>query len=267
MKFVKYVVTCAVVILMVIPLAAEKRAKPVPMTELNNPESPSYVPIPYPKSRKDIIYDLLYVIKKFNTPKAGYQTSTINNVIPPPDQMMNNLLKEDPDFIIGDIVKVKNMVATRPHDYSWLIHVMNKDGSLAGRIGMDAQGLFTSASCYSMRQGKRYVKTNEDILNIMSQELGKRITMKDIIHIDRVDFNSIQADSLYPSWKIDMKNGKSYYHFSSNNYKGVYRIKKKIQWKKDKKGHRPDWRKLVPNNRFLFDTLNDGLLMLERVKN
>jgi len=44
-------------------LNAEKRRPPVPLEELQNPKSPSYVPIPYPQTREEIIEDLKYLIK------------------------------------------------------------------------------------------------------------------------------------------------------------------------------------------------------------
>ncbi len=42
------------IILLFFPLAAEKRKARPPMQEFTNPKSPSFVPFPYPKNRKEI---------------------------------------------------------------------------------------------------------------------------------------------------------------------------------------------------------------------
>ena len=64
MKSIKYTVVSLLIIFFCFHLAGEERKKPIPMKELTDPRSPSYVPYPYPRKRAEIIADFKYYCEK-----------------------------------------------------------------------------------------------------------------------------------------------------------------------------------------------------------
>ncbi|UCH98443.1 MAG: hypothetical protein JSV88_16800 [Candidatus Aminicenantes bacterium] len=261
----KYFLTLFLVICLIQVTIAEKRVKPKSIEELTNPSSPSYVPYPYPITRSEIIEDLKYAIKKLCTPKKGrYESFTPGN-IPITDKIKLNLLEEKPKYEIGKILKVKNRVSGFAEDYYWIVFILNKkDNSIAARIHLLANGLYGGTAAYSTDQEPQYGKTDQDVLKILSNYINRPISKKEIKSNERIFFPSPISDIFMPTWEIKMTDGSNYYYSSFKNM--VYRIEKKIPWKKDKKGNRPDWTKLVPHMDFAFDEIDDKIIIFEKLK-
>jgi hypothetical protein len=238
---------------------AEKRAQPKPMSELTNPASPSYVPMPYPKTREEIIDDLKYAIKITTAQEEGY----IVGKIPEFEKKLLTLLDENPECKIGQIFKVKNRHSVYSHDYSWLILVEDKGGRNIIYIGMHANGLFAGAGDIFPHRERALVRTDQEILDIISEPIGHPIKMIDVKHIERVAFASPLGDILTPLWEINMKNGVVYYFSLSGD--NVYEAKEKRDWKKQKNGFRKNWQEMVSvNEEFLPDEIDDKLIILEK---
>jgi len=275
MKKIKYFILFFVLICLSHYTFGEKRVKPREMKELIDPSSPSYVPIPYPKNRKEIIGDLKYAIRKlFVEQKSSY----IDGKVPPIKSILVKLLENNPTFTIGDIIKVKNRSHLLAHKYTWLIVILDDNGKIVSRISMNAEGLFGSAAdtrnaAKSLRAkypnskiGPQFLQTKTDAINRIASVLGESFKRDTIKNIERFAYQSILGGLLAPLWEIKIDDGKTYYYSVKNN--SVYEIEKKINWEKDKNGIRRYSRDLIPNsNDYLPDTIEDELIVLKKLNN
>ena len=260
----KYYITLALVFCLFQPAIAGKRVKPKSIKELTDPSSPSYVPYPYPKTREKIIADLKYALEKINMPQEGRYESYLPGVKPITTTIELKLLEGDPAYKFGKIIKIKNRISGFAKDYYWIVFVLNKNNSIAARIHVQASGLLGGASAYNTGDYSHYMKTDQDILNILSDFIGKPLTKKSIKRIERVFYPSKLSGMFIPLWEIEMPDGNVYYYSLSRDM--FYRISRGITWKQDKKGNRPDWTKLVPHMDIAIDDIEDKILVFEKVK-
>ena len=107
------------------------------MTELSNPDSPSYVPVPYPQSREAIIVDLKFGLKRL------YSSDRDSQLIYKEKKQgaFAGLIENEPEIMIEKIVRVKNRVAALPGDYTFLINLTDKNGNSTHRIDWTGRGL------------------------------------------------------------------------------------------------------------------------------
>jgi hypothetical protein len=238
----------------------EERRKPIPMKELTDPYSRFYVPYPYPKTRKEIIANLEAQIN------ANYALQKKKKrKIPKSKNSLSNILAGKSDYRIGKIVKVKNRKANIPYDYSWLIFVVDKDDKVFLRITMEASGIQTgNASIGLCNPEERGYKTEKEVIFILSNCIERPLNENDIKKIERVAFSSILGDQSAPLWEVVLSDGSTYYY--SIIMDSVYRLEKKVTWRKDETGNREDPRNFVPiTNEYLIDTLNDEVLILKKL--
>lgn len=237
-------------------VSAESRIKPIPLRELKNPSSPTYVPIPYPKTRAEIIIDLKYAIK-VTTAQEGVDTV---GKIPAYEQIKLNLLKDNPQYKIGQIFKVKNRISGIAHEYTWFILIRDLNDKNVVRVVLHANGLyFGSGGIYPNRE-KDLVKTNREILDILTDAIKRTVDKNDIKSIDRVAFPSPLGDEFSPLWEIAMKDGDIYYY--SLNRDCIYKGIEKKEWKNKET---TSYYELAPNNEeFLPDEINDKILILKK---
>lgn len=274
MKFLKLFILFTVIISLWAPVNGEKRKAQRPMKELTDPSSPSYVPNPYPKKREQIIADLKYYIGR---PFVGGRKTFVDGEIPEIDSILENLLEDQPIYEIGEIIKVKNRMAARSHDYTWLILIMDKEGKIAARVGLDAAGLFveavaTTESNILKAASKRHahlrkvrpLKSKNDVKTILSQSLNREIFEQEIKKMERVVIPSPLCDLLFPLWEIKLVSGKTYIYSTLRDM--LFEVEKKVPWGKNKKGARDDWRPHKPHGGdILFDTLNDQLVVIKKI--
>lgn len=263
MNIVKYSIIFILVLGLFQPAAAEKRRKPVPMSELTNPSSPSYVPIPYPKTREEIIIDLKYAIKATSPRKEG---AYIVGRIPEFENMLLNLLEEDPVYKVGPIFKVKNRSSGVAHKYTWLILIQDRNGKNVVRVGLHANGLYFGAGSIYPHREKDLVKSDNEILDIVSESIEQPIEKKNVKRIERVAFPSTIGDKLAPLWEIVLKNGTVYYYSVRRDC--VYGIEQEKQWKVKENGVRQNLGEILPytTTDFLPDKINDKILVLKKYK-
>jgi len=273
MKALKIILLFLVILVLFLPSYSEKRAPRKSMKELSDPESPSYVPYPYPKKREEIIADIKYYF--YDTSAAS--TYSFIGEIPLSHKIPMDLFKPNSNYKFGEIVIVKNRTASLPDNYTWLVYVMDADGDAVMRITLRASGLvmvggaidkskFYKYSEKTKKSQKRQLKVlkEKDVKKFFSQSLGFVVDDKQIKKIERIGFDSPIGDYKTPMWEITMKDKTVYYYGEVDDM--VYRISEKIPWKKDKNGLRPYKRSMVPHgNDYLPDTLNDELVVLEPI--
>ncbi|UCH98425.1 MAG: hypothetical protein JSV88_16710 [Candidatus Aminicenantes bacterium] len=268
----KFIVVLALVFLLSLPITGEKRRDKKSMKELTDPSSPSYVPYPYPKNRKEIIADLKYYVEKY---------CDMENVIyvgtpPITDIMLNKLFEPQSSYRIWKIIKVKNRIAQLADNYTWLILVMDRDGNIPLRVALKASGLWVESGAIGENDlktsspGQRMKlkrlmksKTDEDVKNVLSESLGRFIDNKEIKKMERVAYSSPLGCYLFPVRKTKMVDGTIYYYSEIQDV--IYSIDKKIPWKKDKQGFRPYTLSLVPHRDYLPDTIDDELVVLKKI--
>ena len=81
--------------------------------------------------------------------------------------------------------------------------------------------------------------------------------------MERVAYYGPLGDYSTPIWEITMADGTIYYHSELQDM--IYRIDKKIPWKKDNQGIRPLASSLAPHCDYLPDKINDELVILKRI--
>lgn len=275
MKSLKFIAVFVFIFIFFLPVTAEKRVKPKPMSEFTNSKSPSYSPHPYPKNRTEIIADLIYYIKTYcadsdngsheiHLDEGGFKS----------DRILVDLLNPQPIYEIGKILKVKNRIAEFPDDYSWLILVMDRNGKVALRAAMFATGVMamytsveeneietTSPELKKIGERRRRVITEEDVKNVFSETAGRFSKKHEIKKAELTAFFSQMGNLLSPVWEVSMTDGTTYYY--SENEDVIYGIEKKVSWKKNEKGLRPPRSQFTSHSRYLADTINDELIVLE----
>ena len=276
MKSIKFFAVLFLIILICLPAAGEKRWKKKSMQELTDPNSPSYVPVPYPRNREEIITDLNYYIEKYCKPSEGVHVSYVDGKVPIQETILLNLLEPEPVYKIGKIIKVKNRAAELPDDYTWLILVMDKGGNIALRLALMADGLVASYGTtlgidlknvseeYRNRMERlQEIKSDKEIKNILSESLGHVVDDQDIKKIERIAYLANIGDILLPMWEIKMTNGNIYYY--SENWDMIYSIEKKLPWKKNGNGLRKSRAEMAQNRAYLPDTINDEFVILTEI--
>jgi len=273
MKSKKFISLLMILSFFCLPVSGLKRRQPIPMKELTDPKSPSYVPFPYPKNREEIIADLKYYAEKY----CNDDENAWIGAVPPTEIVLKNLLARQPIYKIGEIIKVKNRCAKIPHDYSWLIYIMDQDGKKAMQFAMDAHGLFSE--CVALREHDfggldnpkkrrnmeklRKLLTDEDIKNILSDSLGRTIEDREIKKMERVAYLSPLGDFLTPLWKIKMSDNTIYYYSIMEDM--IFSIDKKIKWEKDKNGYLDLRLSQVPHPAYLPDSIDEELIVLKAI--
>ena len=273
MKVMKYFVILMLISCLFQFTFGEKRAKPLPMKELTDPSSPSYVPIPYPKNRKEIIVDLKYALNKLFGDKDG---THFYGKVPKIREILVQLAESNSPFKIGEIIKVKNRAHGMPNDYTWLILIIDKNGEIAARISMRATGLFGGArptgkaakyfktKYPNSRIGPHILKTDDDVIVHLSEALGRHVEKNEIKKMERVAFQSTLGDLYVPMFEIEMSNGKIYYYSTKRDT--TYELEKRNHWKKDNNGNRCSPWSLVPSDRdYLPDSVNEEILQLRKL--
>ncbi len=273
MKQLKYIVL-ALVILLNFPLHGGERKKPKSMKELTDPNSFSYVPIPYPKNKKEVIADLEYYVKEFCRPENEVNLSGKPGYT---GVVLRELFSSNSRYKIGAILKIKNRNEDYSGDYSWLIHVMNKAGNVVLRAVIYDTGLMglrggipdkqvESASPRSKRKFERLrtLFTEDHVIRVLSQCLGRTVTPKEIKKFERIVYRySYITRGHYPIMEITMKSGKLYYYSQLKDK--LYSVEKKIPWKKKAQGFRESTLNLVTHVNYLPDSLNDQLVVLKEI--
>lgn len=257
-------------------LISEERKKSIHMKDLTDPKSPSYVPYPYPKNRSEIIADFKYYIGKSCKKNNGYKESFVHGFEPITDKISLNLLGPNPQYQFGKIFKVKNRIEGFTDDYFWLIMIMNRNGQISMRVTLTASGLMMGAGAIEEKdiaaaaptERQKFLRlmkviSEEDVQNILSKSIGRAISGKEIKKIEQVAFPSSKGDFLNPMWEIKMFDGTIYYYSEIEDM--IYKIDKKISWKKNKNGNRPDKLSLVPHSDYLPDMIDDELIILTKI--
>lgn len=244
-------------------LQGKERIKKYPMKTLTDPNSPSYVPIPYPKNEKEVIADFKYAMKKiFSAP--GSFTESIIKEERFSDRMIKSLLQEKNEFRIGKIFKVDSRNYGDRDDYYWLILIFDREDAICGRVIMKASGLWGETSAYPEENNRPYFLSDKEIKKILSERIGEKTKEKGIGKIKRISFDSGLGHRLLPVWEIKMLDNSIFYYCDIK--KSVYKIQKKVKLKKDRAPDGRHWLESITSSDYCYDSVNDELLYFKKIK-
>ncbi len=267
MKSIKYLVVFLLVFVVLFPLNGENRKARKKLSEFQDPDSPSFVPYPYPKNRKNIIADLRYYAERFcSASRANSNT----------DFILAELFKANSPYKVGEILKVTNRIAKVSSTYTWLIHVMDRDGNVILRTVLDASGLWLWSAAIldkdineatpngrELFKRLRKIVTDDKIKTILSKSLGRPFGKQDIKKIKRVAYLSSFANFMNPICEVTLKDGNTYYYSQMRNK--LYCIVNTVSWKKQNSGFRLPLTSLVQHRDCLPDTIADQVIILQEI--
>jgi hypothetical protein len=270
MNLKRFLIVITLVLSSNLLLTAERRNQPLPLKELQNPDSPSYVPIPYPQTREDIITDVKYVIKKLYEPRKNRFSIHVKNS-ERRGPVLLELLKENGRLKFGNIIKVKDNLEYSPDDYSFLVDILDENNLLEARMHFKASGLWSLTGFYDEELKKK-------IKPIAAKEKEKEIFYNrglnfpvgvEIIDMELVIFGYFHITSpLNPIWVI--KTNSNTYYMDTIEY-DIYRLVQKfpikelksMDWKSSKGQAFKSLMEKYPTA--IEDNVNDEAFVLEKI--
>ena len=294
MKLLKLILTLALISTLFLPAAAGKRVDRKSMKELTDPNSPSYVPFPYPKTKEEIIADIkfYYVDLTSDVQSAFVGKQPLSESIPRNMfkqhgrskyktkesrlEVLTDLYNPGTPYRIGKIVKVKNYEDRIPDDYYWLIYVLDQEGDAVMRMSMLASGLGWDGSAIDKKRFSNGSKKDKDFLkrqlHIISgkevkesfaEALGEIVADSKIVKLERIGFSGSLGDFTEPAWMIKLQGGADYYYKESTGT--VFKVAKTISWKKVNGLRRHPKRDSKYFYNYVPDRLNDKFILLDPV--
>ena len=266
----KLLLLIAVVFALSLFLQAEKRNPPLPLEELQNSKGPSYVPIPYPKTREEIITDVKYIIKKhYARRKNRFSVHAGKRKRRGPELL--GLLNKESRLKFGKILKIKSYYTFFPEDYAILVDILDENEQLEARMCFKASGIWTQTS-FTDEKTKSILKpfrskeeAKEFFCNLDCGVLGHI----EILDMERVIYGfSYISSPTSPVWVIKATSGT--YYMDTKRY-DVYKLKEEISIKTlkslrnipDGEKIRKDFIKRCPFS--LQDNVNGVVFGLERI--
>jgi len=206
MKIIKFLFVILLALTFSQYMEAEKRHPKLSMEDLSNPDSPSYVLVPFPKNREEIVANLMDYIRRYYSRGNRFSYSTGNEI-----DLMRELIKENSTVNIGEIVKVKNKISGMSSDYSYLIMLHSADGQYTSRIAMAADGLLIGGIRASKENPVKKLKSNEQILELLNAALKKSGKSHKPKKIQWMTFDPAFASPYRPAMEVSTDSGETFY--------------------------------------------------------
>lgn len=253
-------------------LSSIERHKPLPLTELQNRKSAYYIPIPYSKTREDIIVDLNYELA-YRFGGLGQCKEKITVPINPGDgidlqQSVEDYFSKDKGCRVGDIVKVYNKNYYNPFEFDYLIEILGPDGVPVFRTVIDQSGRWKT-SAQSERPWNLLKENFTDDSRVMGLLKILKISKDELIESDYYYSPGFSWET-NPAKKITSKDKITYF---VSPYHRIYRLREKLKDRGDsaltkkmlkiRANHPYD---KESNSTVIHDTVDDEFLILEEIK-
>lgn len=236
-----------------IPLQAGKKPPPIPLKELTNPNSPSYVPYPYPKTEFEIIEDFKYGVKVHFGPKEGKRTSIVSG-FPDYSKLLLDLLGKNPSLHVEpQIIKVIDKIETSYHRYYFLLQIVNEREEVVAVGRLADCGLMGGVVFYSEQNKFKPFKTENEVREILSSTLGNI----NINKVERIYYHSTISDLMAPLWKISTLQGIYFVDYRDN----VYSIEEEIYWTSKNSYPDPGRTKIL-----ILNSLEEKAIFLKKIE-
>jgi hypothetical protein len=262
MNFLKTITIITLTIFLSHFATAEKRASPrYTMEDLTNPKSPSYVPYPYPETDAEIVSNLKYILnKQYSRETWSYSLTTYIDLLP-------ELIKKNSDVEVSEIVKVKNRISLRAHDYTYLITITDKKRNLNARVAMLAYGLLSGGADPSPTKNIKKIKNKERTEKVLKEKFGISFKEKSIVEFEVVAHSYFGFSSIVdPLYRFKLSDGNVYYMDDRDR---LYTISdKKPVPEKSKRGtiYQQARREFFRKGEVVFDSLSDMILYFKEIK-
>ncbi len=274
MKQMRYVCFTFILFIFSILIYSKDRVPKVPMEQLTNPKSPSYVPIPYPKTDEEVIEDVKYIIKKM-APK-NIQTVKAGTEAHPREEIMNELLKKNSKYKYGRVIKVKTRSRIFRHKYAFLIEIIDEKKFVRAVVCLEASGLWQGSGFSKYPQEP--IKTINEVRDYISSGFGDHLSKSEILKIEMVLYYfSRFSKYTRPAWEIETSKGSYLLSCKLNLYK--YKEKMSIRMLLNPKYRLAATKESIVNIRedmkefsrkhkhlTLIDSLNDELIAFEKIE-
>jgi hypothetical protein len=241
--------------------SAAERKKPTPLKELQDPQSPFYVPCPYPKTRNEIIEDLKYAIKLRFSPSIHIENGRfVGDYSNAKNKILLELLKTDSAIHVDEVERIANRTSDFPDEYFLLITLKNKEGQLIARLALNANGWDSGGQTAPPGGFLKPLKSKAEAL----KDFSAVTDISEIKKMERIFTASYLAMYPFlPAWEfIALDNSK--YYLDVNNR--IYRLKKVMNGKRGEFLYPGSGKyKAKINEMIVYDSLNDKTLFLKKI--
>jgi hypothetical protein len=231
-----------------LPLQADKKPPQIPLKDLINPNSPSYVPYPYPKTEFEIIEDFRYAVKLHFGPREGKRSSQLAGDKHDPEIILG-LLGDNPGLRVREIIKVQDLVSTSPSLYYFLLRIDDNKGEVVALGRLLESGLLGGVTFFSEKAKFKPFRAENQVKEIISQSFGPIKIDK----MERVGVASTISDPYTPLWKISTPAGLFFVDYFDN----VYSIEREDIWTNKLPYPDPKHEKQL-----IIDSLNNKVIFL-----
>lgn len=221
-----FIFALAAVILSTFFLCHPERRKSLSLEELRNPKSPSYVPIPYPKTDEEIKTDVEYVLKYLFSPTKK-ELKKYSHSGKSKGTILMNWYGEILEVKIGGITKVKTHVDLFPEDYALLIDLVDTNGKVASKMCFEASGIWLQSRYFDEKNRALPYETEKEIREIFLSKLPDKLKPVEIIHLEPgiYSYNSDFGSFIKPVWEI--KTNTDIFYLETSDF-DLYKFIKKI---------------------------------------
>ena len=233
---------------------ASKKPPPFSLKVLTDPNSPSFVPFPYPKTDFEIIEDFKYGIKILFGSKEKIKAALARG-----DDYVNlalNLFGDNPSWKVTQIIKVKDLIERSPNLHYFILQVVNKKGTVVAIGALADCGLWMGVTHYS--EGKKFkpYKTKKKVKELVHRSHGHFI---EINEMERVKISSsIEGPSIFsPLWKVKTLLGILFVDYSDN----VYQVEAEMPCVKG-----PPLGDFMRHEKVIHDPLNNRMYLLRKIE-
>ncbi|MBA7604727.1 hypothetical protein ES703_11853 [subsurface metagenome] len=255
-KKISYTFLALFLVLSFLQGQASKKPLPYSLKVLTDPDSPSFVPFPYPKTDVEIIEDFKYGIKILFGSKeqiiAAFLRGDSDDV-----NLGRNLFGDNPSWKVARIIKVKDLIERSPNLHYFILPIVNKKGTRVA-VGVLADcGLWMGVECRSEGLKSKPYKTKKQVKELVRRTHGHFI---EINEMERVNIRSLEPYSsiFSPLWKVKTPLGILFVDYLDDN---VYQVELEIPCLNG-----PPLVDFMRHGNAVHDPLNDRMYLLRKIE-
>jgi hypothetical protein len=233
---------------------ASKKPPPFSLKVLTDPNSPSFVPFPYPKTDFEIIEDFKYGIKILFGSKEKIKAALARG-----DDHVNlarNLFGDNPSWKVTQIIKVKDLLERSRTLHYFILQIVNEKDTVVAIGALADCGLWMGVECCLEGKKFKHYKTKKKVKELVHRAHGYFI---EINEMERVNItSSIEGSGLFsPLWKVKTPLGILFVDYSDN----VYQVEAEMPSVKG-----PALGDFMRHEKVIHDPLNNRMYLLRKIE-
>ena len=239
--------------------ALERIKAKVSLQELRNPESPHYVPHPFPRNRKEVITDFRHHVRRYCNRfywKSRGASSVYElffpqhiladivywlrqhcmiSVLKDPeatdiyDIILPHLLKDHSNFRIARVYKVFNLHHRFPYSYHYTLEITDSRGNFHGQTAVSAEGLFMGAGLREKPHPCGPSLAPGQVIALL-KKAGVLNSGDEKIELRRIGYNPLVRSYWGFAWHIRTEK-KEYFMQDSPAERRLYRVRLRRKWR------------------------------------